>query len=78
MNTEAYKMPYDRNKQVPITQTTTVIQQELCWIICGRHRVDKVSEHSSSITHKEVIGISIFNRWIMKQMKMAQETRTKQ
>lgn len=37
-------------------------------------RDEKASEQSSNITHKEVIEVNIFNKWVTKQMKKAQET----
>lgn len=46
----------------------------MCWIICGRQKDEKASEQSSNRTHKETIEINIFNKWVMKQMKKAQET----
>lgn len=59
--------------KMSIIQTPNIIQQEMCWsYVEDRH--EKASEHSSNWTHREVIDINIFNKWVMKQMKKAQET----
>lgn len=60
--------------KMSIIQSTNIVKQEMCWIICARHRDEKVSEHHSKRAHKEVIEINILNKWVTKQMKKAQET----